>query len=810
MRHSFRWLSQSWSLSAGQIRDLFLVDEKRAVLNVQSFLRDLDWDRNIFETSDVIELAHFMHRAQYPKRSKLEERANQWLAVNRSMIGHDEISEICRYYDVGRGYFDRDFWNRLVVSHQWFEERVINCMNLLTFEEIVKVVMMFRSGSDACQEKHAKVFTSIVANLARDKLREVDADELCKLITVICPIDHRKLLHGQLLAHIERLCAKDCVVVASSIELTESNLVFFDKLVSTVKHKSEALKSIDDLVQFLQVLNSKCTHKDALVVEATDIVKKIVAQSPELFVATSQFATFVESAEISRLDGDFRLVISSHHCSSPFAFRAFCRLGMHDEGTKLLAKFQPTDYTTCSSVVHGLAALSHYPDVGLLFVERLLQFRSSVTVSDAAAAVLCLSHTNCAETTKLALVDSFLDCISNVMKFRKHERFPAQSVLQLIHGLSQMRYDVRLNQKLRSLIETFDLPPIGVREASELLLALADINAQSSGLSGRVLRSVHGNISTADAETLVFVATTISILGLRDIHLFSELLRRLCVVDIGVLHVVQAADSARRLRMIQVFQRSELSTRVSKASGLTWSSAEDVSLELFALFIAVCSPSEQARILELVNSLSNLRREYDVEADQMTLSTALLLLSSRGCVSMFQRQLRQALKSVQQEKLEESFETDLFLRCVSNVADKANELLAPLVTVCESTVLAMNESEINDFVCIVLSMPQVPNSIFRVVGRRIASLSETMTPEHAVACLSLYSKWKVRDDKVVKGLLNRCIHCSTQIANTPNLINEMKKVAECYSHWSQPFTQSLAKLQSSKSKRERERSLRKF
>lgn len=132
-----------------------------------------------------------------------------------------------------------------------------------------------------------------------------------------------------------------------------------------------------------------------------------------------------------------------------------------------------------------------------------------------------------------------------------------------------------------------------------------------------------------------------------------------------------------------------------------------------------------------------------------------------------------------------------------------SQLFTDLVVFGTEAVLRLDESSLALVVAAATRVHALPNRIFRVLGRRIGSIADGMTPENALNCLDLYATYKIRDDRVVKALLTRCIFTIGMIGGSIDLSARLRRVCEAYPHWSHGASQALQKYGTIKARRER-------
>lgn len=422
-----------------------------------------------------------------------------------------------------------------------------------------------------------------------------------------------------------------------------------------------------------------------------------------------------------------------------------------------------------------------------------------------------------------------------------------------------------------------------LKQSTSLLVALNDIQLLQGVASRFVIHSVLQSAPQGSVEDVVHCITALSVLNVRDVHVISSLFRELCSRDgVTALQVVRVADAARRLRLVQQFQQSGLTSRVLslvsaavstrapleapdaqapaqkvKQSSKTKAQATNaaipstpfasyLSLEQFSILLAASSAEEQQRLFALLetfrttvtpdtslsatertaSALLSLREAYESQLSAYLVkhpSVSLMLLGCKECPTGFKTVLSHFVLTAQPLTLDAA-DPEALLGAVAVIESavverkkrreaaaslapassvSAEDLFASLCTFGVQAVLQMSEPSLMTMVQTALQLDSVSNSVFRSIGRRIAVLADGLTPENALSCLSLYAKYRVRDDRVVKSLLTRCIFTIGSIGNSPDLSATLRRVCEAYPHWSTSALQALQKYSSVKARRER-------
>jgi hypothetical protein len=132
-----------------------------------------------------------------------------------------------------------------------------------------------------------------------------------------------------------------------------------------------------------------------------------------------------------------------------------------------------------------------------------------------------------------------------------------------------------------------------------------------------------------------------------------------------------------------------------------------------------------------------------------------------------------------------------------------DNLFTELTVFGTEVVLQLDESSLMHVIAASGRVGTLPNRYFRVMGRRITPLADTMTAENALSCLELYAKYNIRDDRVVKALLSRCIFTMGMIGGSVDLSSRLRRVNATFPHWSQGAHQALQKYSAFKARRER-------
>lgn len=950
-------VSQKWNLFSTQLQS-FLADgttegqPTKSLQAARNFLRDAEINRVVAEPDDALEFVYYMHRVQYPKNSKLEEAAKEWLQQNSNRFTAKHLGSLCQYA-MERQCSSVELWYRLVLRSEWFRERLPLLLPAMTLEEVVALMRVVCNGAQQYNTRHVLSSSGNIAavkdagSVSDDTLHALSAQVLqqCRLllqkmstplaaggfklrdpttslrsallndiIVLVVPIDmHGDELIRLLEPHIASLSLEETVQLATSVVTdfngsspAKASIIAF-AVSGAIQHcRGTTAGALDDCIALLKLVNKHILeqtaaradapllqHLDKVALDLTMAIlqhESPVAQRGETILEIAKAVASNHSlhrnarlcaritpkcAEASSdafeqaslelcvnvyLENDSKAVDALQKClresRNATSLQTSARYFFNGIGLAL-QRFERCaslgiDIRSSPSLVAGTpsaegGALEEVLEATHKAKEVMLQQRLFLTVGDAASLLFVLAmlsslgaqHQLAPSNGPLLTmedVDMLVQRIVHSSKFVRGQNFSASQfsagvMMNITMALAALRYDARRQPSLVDLLNECDVTKLvdeDLHSTTTILVALNEINLQNEPLCKKIVQQMLNLSHTSPTTDVVRTLVAISVLNIRDVHVVSTMLRELeRRSDIATLHVVQAADASRRLRMTSQFQASKLSARLVDLTVRAGPNSPKgtISLDHFSVLIGACSSEEQRRLVELLGQTADnngvtVHKKFAAtlrEYLQSQPSVALLLLSSKECPAEYLRIIHTFLTDPKTAPLKtDAIEAEVFAIAVRTLDAMATErtksgqcaidieaTFAALCTFCSGFAPHLSESDMAVVVEAALKLDKVPNAVFRTIGRRIATLASGSTPDNALRFLTLYGKHKVRDDRVVKSLLSRCVETVGVIASSAEMSSKLRKACEMYPYWSQGALTAMQRQTQMKARRER-------
>ncbi|SCU72309.1 uncharacterized protein TEOVI_000388500 [Trypanosoma equiperdum] len=813
MRRSLTlWISKLWRPHAEHIQSLIArsVSEPRELQQARTYLHELKFEQSIEEVDDATDLLYFMHRVSYPAESHLEMKVGEFLSKCAPQVCGQHILAIGKRIQEEPG--SGPLWSRVVFERGWFTSSVVAMLSTMTLEEHLTLCASYwhsllptpqsRCGRQLVSGSFVAVSTRLAA-LTAQRIEGCGDNRPC----AVCLCAKLGIfLRGDTFAELRAVTLSITREMLSAAQVLEvANVLATRRSAETAN--SEWLVALQEALCRRRTGEVEAAHAVGLlhsmaVLNETTLSEMFEDLLLQLLPGMSQDEILKCCESLSTLSGTAPRIRTEVHrtlCTMavagakgknfvdkavPWRLRCLSMVAPQEAG-KLLGRFEENIQDAEASLspsdtrdlIRAMRSLRVFPPraVTLCKASYLANPLQSFNQQDAVYMMYAGARTG--ESATSAFFKEVVNRFTTVRKFDRRKSGPHQTsvltaellemvlqALQIAKGRSLLD-DARVYAVLRRTLEQLQREGSLSTEANiRLLRLLAGLNVGNASLPTVLLTNVSRALTSLTSADVRELCEVLVALKSRDVLMFRALLEHLgrCGPDRTSLTAIAVA--ARKLKFVTYFQQSGLLQNLTSLEG--WSVSDIV------LIAATCSENRRAGFLALPGA--------DVlaqaQAEDLTTLDLFLIISIVADARKQLLSMASAL-SKRQPLGANDLEAEDALRAIVNVVDD-KDALAAVCRSATSALQAMDENMLMRTLEAVRRAPELPNVFFRVVGRCVLRLANSMTADNAIQWLELYVKHSIRDDSVGKALLSKA---RTRSSNCADLTDKsIRKAAAMY------------------------------
>ncbi|ORC93482.1 uncharacterized protein TM35_000013590 [Trypanosoma theileri] len=780
-RSMFLCISPSWRPHSELIQGWIAgaSSEPRQLQQARSYMYGLQLEAVLEEVEDATDLVYFMHRVSYPAGSHLEARVGDFLAAAAAQCTREDLLAVTRRLQEAPAA--GPLWARVLLARPWLAERLPALLNGLSLDEHIAVAAavwqaLLRSQRDApCPTPTTTGAAQQLAALTAQRLtRDKTGQGVCLCAKLGIPLSEESLV-----------AMRTLILAQTRNGLNATQL-------GEVAEALAAQRSSD--TEWIEALQMAICQNPITSIEAQHAVSILhaIAMVPD----TPVYVGFEKL--LVRLLPDMSVEARLSCCES-LAVLSGVAHGLRDKLRTTLysavSKFIKREYKECNDdmILRQLRALSLIAskEAKVLLLELANNMKESKHILSPTATqnlirsmwelqefppelvsqckssflqntLMSFSQEDAAYLLYAAAYAGepadgifFRDALNRFVTTRKFDRrrnrtqqiniLPILTVIMVLRTFSvakggQLTTESKVYSMVRDAVEYHQRQGvITVEDAITILRLLVQLKVVDASLTTVLLTGLSKSISSMTAVQASGLCDVLVALKSRDVLMFRALLSRLVKLHPDHVCITKIAFAARRLKFIPYFQQSALVSQITSLHG--WSVSDIV------LVASACDKKQREDLLSLPGSEILAK----ASAEEMTTVDLFLLLSITHGDEPRLVAMTETLKT-RPPIAAGDLEVEDAWRAVANVVSNT-ESLATVCRSCAATLQSVDENMLMRVLEVALTAPKLPNIFFRVVGKSVLRLANSMAIENALRWLQLYVNCQIRDDSVGKALL---------------------------------------------------------
>lgn len=763
--------------------------EPRQLQQARSYLYDLKLEEALEDVEDAAELVYYMHRLSYPAGSHLEARVRGFLTSHAGQVSRDHLLEI------GRRLTEQPdsgpLWSRVVFEQSWFTDRVAKLLEGLTLEEHVTLCTAFwRSLFSTPQSRLSRQATSGAAVAVSQQLalvtvqrieRNGDGQAVCLCAQLGVPLQEESLvvLRKHLLSTTRGGVLHSAQVLSVAEAFLSHHLLdaeWLDALQAAMCEKSFDDVEASHAVGLFRALAMMRSAPPSAAFEKL-LVRLLPDMSSELILdCCGSLTRFPNSVSRLREGLRERLLFEMTQSDDKNNVLLWQLRGMTliapTEAIVMLARFVERVKNTetvlpasaTQTLVRCMRDLRTFPPEVVLHCKKSFLHNTPLSFTQRDSAYLLYAAAQAGEPANGAFFKEAVNRFTTTRNFNRrkhgaHQRniLSLETVMMVLEAFNMVKGGRLSNEPkvyavVRDVIEQQQQQnKITVNNAIDILTLLVKLKVDDAPLTTSLLTRVSKSITFMTPAHVKSLCEVLVALKSRDVLMFRALLSHLAHTSPDHEGVTSTALTARRLKFVPYFQQSALVGHVTSLNG--W------NLSNVVLVASACSEKQREALLALPGAeiLSQARPE------EMTTFDLFLLLSITNSGKDKTSAMAAVLKSRPPLAAGELEVEDVWRALVKVLDDK--EALAAVCRSGAATMQTVDENMLMRFLEAVSGAPDLPNTFFRVVGKAVLRLANSMAIENASRWLQLYVRYQIRDDSVGKALLAKVRTRSSNVAS---------------------------------------------